>query len=231
MTTVSRLYRKRRILNSFDLFSGLLLSEKNLTDRDPYWWPNSGTFEVVVGVMLTQQTKWENVEKSLQTLKKFDLLSIEKIAELDVGILSEAIKPSGFFNQKSIRLKALCRAIYDEYGDFESFCAATSREWLLSQKGVGYESADSILLYGCRREIMVVDAYTARLLRDKCGIEGLDYEEMREWLESGIYGYEGQVCEMVGGDIVKAFSLYHGAIVEYCKKHTKKGVVGGELFV
>ncbi|MGE4398424.1 MAG: 3-methyladenine DNA glycosylase [Campylobacterales bacterium] len=217
------------MLNSFELFKNLLELEHNLTERDPYWWPHSGSFEVIVGVMLTQQTKWENVEKSIENLRCFGLLSLQKIAELEIGILAEAIRPSGFYNQKSVRLKALCRAIYEEYGDFDSFLSGVDREWLLSQKGVGLESADSILLYACRREIMVVDAYTARMLRDKCAMEAMEYEEIREWLEGGIYADEGRACELAGGDIVKVFSLFHGAIVEYSKKHTKKGLLGGPL--
>lgn len=216
-------------MSSFELFKNLLELEQNLTERDPYWWPNSGSFEVIVGVMLTQQTKWENVEKSIENLKRFDLLSLEKIAKLDVGTLAQAIRPSGFYNQKSARLKALCKAIYDEYGDFESFVDGVDRGWLLSQKGIGLESADSILLYACRREIMVVDTYTARLLASKCGMEAMEYEEIREWLESGIYSHEAKACELVGGDIVKVFSLFHGAIVEYSKAHTKKGSLGGPL--
>lgn len=216
-------------MSSFELFRSLLKLEQNLTVRDPYWWSNSGTFEVIVGVMLTQQTKWENVEKSIENLKRFNLLSLEKIAEMELGILAEAIRPSGFYNQKSVRLKALCGAIYEEYGDFESFSSSVDREWLLSQKGVGLESADSILLYACRREIMVVDTYTARLLVSKCGMEAMEYEEVREWLESGIYAHEIKACELVGGDVVKVFSLFHGAIVEYSKKYTKKGEVGGSL--
>jgi len=216
-------------LSSFELFGSLIELENNLSVRDEYWWPHSGSFEVIVGVMLTQQTKWENVEKSIENLRRFNLLSLEKIAETEIGILAEAIRPSGFYNQKSVRLKALCRAIYEEFGSFESFCSGVDREWLLSQKGVGLESADSILLYACRREIMVVDTYTARLLASKCGIEGLEYEEIRDWLESGIYGREAEACELVNGDIVRVFSLFHGAIVEYCKKYTKKGEVGGSL--
>lgn len=222
-------FHRRLILNSFELFKNLLELEQNLTERDPYWWPHSGTFEVIVGVMLTQQTKWENVEKSIENLKRFNLLSLQKIAELEIGILAEAIRPSGFYNQKSVRLKALCKAIYEEYGDFDSFAGGVDREWLLAQKGVGMESADSILLYACRREIMVVDAYTARMLRDKCGMEAMEYEEIRDWLESGIYSEDGKVCELVDGDIVKAFSIFHGAIVEYSKKYTKKGLLGGPL--
>jgi endonuclease-3 related protein len=215
------------MLNSFELFKKLYTP--SLKERDEYWWPNSGTFEVVVGVVLTQQTKWENVEKSIDMLKKFNLLSLEKIAELDVVTLAEAVRPSGFYNQKAQRLKNICKAIHEEFGDFESFVNGVDREWLLAQKGIGLESADSILLYSCRREIMVVDAYTVRMLRDKCGIENLEYEEIREWLEDGIYANEMRACELAGGDIVKAFSLFHGAIVEYCKKYTKKGEVGGPL--
>jgi endonuclease III related protein len=229
MMTANLSFRKRHLLSSFELFGSLIELEKNLTERDAYWWPHSGSFEVIVGVLLTQQTKWENVEKSIENLKRFDLLSLEKIAEMELGILAEAIRPSGFYNQKSVRLKALCKAIYDEYGDFESFTSSVDREWLLSQKGVGLESADSILLYACRREIMVVDTYTARLLASKCGMEAMEYEEIREWLESSIYGREAEACELVGGDIVKVFSLFHGAIVEYCKKYTKKGEVTGPL--
>ncbi len=216
-------------MNSFELFRSLFEIEKNLTARDEYWWPRSGSFEVVVGVVLTQQTKWENVEKSIENLKRFNLLSLQKIAELEIGILAEAIRPSGFYNQKSVRLKALCKAIFEEFGDFESFVSGADREWLLSQKGVGFESADSILLYACRRKIMVVDAYTAKMLRDKCGMENLEYEEIREWLEDGIYANEKEACRLVNGDIVKVFSLFHGAIVEYCKKYAKKGVIGGPL--
>ena len=206
---------------SFELFSELYTP--SLTERDPYWWPNSGSFEVIVGVVLTQQTKWENVEKSINTLKKFNLLSLDKIAGLDIGTLAEAIRPSGFYNQKSQRLKNICKTIYEEYGDFDSFASSADREWLLAQKGIGLESADSILLYACRREIMVVDTYTARLLASKCGMEAMEYEEIRDWLESGIYANEAKACSLVDGDIVKVFSLFHGAIVEYSKKRNKKG--------
>ncbi len=220
MTMSSRKSQWKHALNSYELFCELY--SPSLGERDMYWWPNSGSFEVIVGVMLTQQTKWENVEKSIENLRRFGLLSLEKIAEMELGILAEAIRPSGFYNQKSVRLKNICKAIYEEFGDFESFCAGVDREWLLAQKGIGLESADSILLYACRREIMVVDTYTARLLASKCSMEAMEYEEIREWLESGIYADEAKACELVSGDIVKVFSLFHGAIVEYSKSAGKK---------
>lgn len=218
-------------MDSFELFCALLEFEKNLTDRDEYWWPHSGSFEVIVGAILTQQTKWESVEKSIQNLKRHNFLSLEGIAKIDTDTLGELIRPSGFYNQKSIRLKALCRAIMERYDSFENFALSVDREWLLSQKGIGYESADSILLYACRREIMVADAYSARLLKSKCDLDELAYEEIREWLESGVYANSAKACKKVDGDMVKVFSLFHGAIVEYCKKYSKKGVVGGSLSV
>lgn len=216
-------------MDSFELFCALLEFEKNLTDRDEYWWPRSGSFEVIVGAILTQQTKWESVEKSIQNLKRHNFFSLEDIAAMNTDTLSTLIRPSGFYNQKSVRLKALCCAIIVEFGSFESFALSVDREWLLAQKGIGYESADSILLYACRREIMVADAYSARLLKSKCALDELTYEEIREWLESGVYANSAKACKLVDGDMVKVFSLFHGAIVEYCKKHSKKGEVGGAL--
>lgn len=218
-------------MNSFELFCALLEFEKNLTQRDDYWWPNSGSFEVVVGTILTQQTKWESVEKSIQNLKHFNFLSLEKIAIIDTNILCELIRPIGFYNQKSVRLKNLCCAIATEFGSFENFASSVDREWLLSQKGIGYESADSILLYACRREIMVADAYSARLLKSKCNMDELTYEEIREWLESGIYNNTKEACQLVEGDVVKVFSLFHGAIVEYCKKYSTNGAISGLLSI
>lgn len=216
-------------MSSYELFCALLEGEGDLTLRDPYWWPSSGSFEVIVGVMLTQQTKWENVEKSLANLKYCNILGLNELSDAGVALIAEAIKPSGFYNQKSVRLKALCKAICEEFGDFESFSSGVDRDWLLAQKGVGKESADSILLYACRREIMVVDSYTVRLLAAKCDMEGLEYDEIREWLEDGLYANEEQARVKAGGDMVKAFSLYHGAIVEYCKRRSKKGSVGGYI--
>jgi len=56
------------IQNSTELFKLLKKSGFDNTTRDSWWWPNSGSFEVVVGAILTQNTKWENVEKSLNNL-------------------------------------------------------------------------------------------------------------------------------------------------------------------
>ncbi len=202
--------------NSYELL--MELRGKNLLINKPkHWWPNFGTFEVVVGAVLTQNTKWENVEKTLDKWKaKNGEWRIEDIASLDPLYLADIIKPVGFYNQKSKRLIALSRNILKDFGDFENFIENVNREWLLGQKGVGFETADSILCYACGREIMVVDAYTKRLLKRK-GYEFESYDEVREWCERGIEENWGKIDEIYENDLNLCFARFHGKIVEYMK--------------
>ena len=199
--------------NSYELL--MELRDKNLLRNSPkHWWPNYGSFEVVVGAILTQNTKWENVKSALNNLE--DNLEIEKIASFEPLSLAEMIKPAGFYNQKAKRLIALSRNILRDFGDFETFKEEVSRDWLLAQKGVGFETADSILCYGCSREIMVVDSYTKRLLK-KAGYEFESYDELREWCERGIEENWNKIDEIYENDLNLCFARFHGKIVEFMK--------------
>ncbi|WP_456471205.1 3-methyladenine DNA glycosylase [Caminibacter sp.] len=203
--------------NSYELLKEL--KKKNLLKNRPkFWWPGYGTFEVVLGAVLTQNTKWENVEKALQQLKvKSEKLKVEEIASYDPVYLAELIKPAGFYNQKSKRLIALSRNILRDFGDFETFKENVDREWLLNQKGIGFETADSILCYACGRDIMVVDAYTRRLLK-KHGYEFESYDEMREWCERGIEENWDKLKEDYENSFNLCYARFHGKIVEFMKK-------------
>jgi endonuclease-3 related protein len=189
-------------------------------DSPPFWWKGAGEFEVVVGAILTQQTKWENVQKSLLNLKKHNRLSLQTLNSLDHTSLSLMIKPSGFYNKKAKVLKDLTKAILRDFGDFDTFKMEVSREWLLEQKGVGRESADSILCYGCKREVMVVDNYTNRLL-EAFGYEFESYDELQEWVVEGIQNKIKDIKSLYKGE-VNSFTIYsrfHGKIVEYMKEN------------
>ncbi len=195
--------------NSLQIYK--FLDAKNLLQNSPkYWWPNAGTFEVVVGAVLTQNTTWKNVEKSLENLESF--LDLDSFAALHVEILKEKIRSSGFYNQKAPRLLELVKNIKNEFGDFHSFVKKVTREWLLMQKGIGEESADAILCYACLRDEMVVDSYTKRLLKS-FGIEFKNYRQYKEFLESGIK--EAFTCK----ELNFIYARYHGMIVEYNKSH------------
>jgi|Deesub1362B_J571_1020462.scaffolds.fasta_scaffold05124_3 endonuclease-3 related protein len=139
-----------------------------LTEIGPRgWWPAESPFEVMVGVILTQNTAWKNVEKAIQNLKAERALNPEKIAELPLKQLEELVRPSGYFRQKARRLKDFVSYFLDCYGgDVQKMAdqnPETLREELLSIRGIGPESADSILLYALEKPYFVIDAYTHRI--------------------------------------------------------------------
>jgi len=202
--------------NSYELL--IELREKNLLkDKPKYWWPNVGSFEVVVGAILTQNTKWENVEKALNQLRMENgELRVENIASYDISYLAQLIKPVGFYNQKAKRLIALSRNILRDFGSFEEFKEKVNREWLLAQKGIGFETADSILCYGCFRDTMVVDSYTKRLLK-KNGYEFESYDEIKEWCERGVEENWDKLAKFYEDDLNLCYARFHGKIVEFMK--------------
>ncbi|MEA3373683.1 MAG: 3-methyladenine DNA glycosylase [Campylobacterota bacterium] len=199
--------------DSYDLY--LWLEDQDLlAEKLPLWWPEYGTFEVLVGAILTQNTKWEKVERSLQNLRSNHLLSLVALNECESDLLMRLIQPSGLYKSKANYLQKLVYSIVDAYGDFETFVEEVDREWLLAQKGVGPETADSILCYACRRPEMVVDAYTARLLVS-FGLEYEAYDDIKAWCSEGLQRVfdESQLPEK--------YALFHGMIVEYVKANSK----------
>jgi len=132
-----------------------------------HWWPGDTPFEVIVGAVLTQNTAWQNVEKAIGNLKRENLLSVKKLANVSLAKLSTLIRPSGYYNVKAKRLKAMLNFLTNEYdGDISNVKKKnirTLRPQLLSVDGVGEETADSILLYGLSKPIFVVDTYTKRI--------------------------------------------------------------------
>jgi endonuclease-3 related protein len=192
------------------------------TTRDPLWWPRSCTFEVIIGAILTQQTKWEKVEESLANLKEGGLISLEALSRAEVGQIATLIKPSGFYNTKAQRIQMLCTHILNDFGTFEVFQDEVTREWLLAQKGLGMESADSILCYGCGREVFVVDSYTQRLL-DTLGYSFEGYMQIQEWMQEGIEANLKKIKDIYKYEIKLhvIYARFHGKIVEYAKEHIR----------
>ncbi|RUM62825.1 MAG: 3-methyladenine DNA glycosylase [Sulfurospirillum sp.] len=208
--------------NSYELLVALKKLGYIKDERDPLWWPNALTFEVVVGALLTQQTKWEKVEKSLANLHEAGLMHLEALADADLKQLQMLVKPSGFYNTKAKRLKQLCINIREDFGSFEQFQQEVEREWLLAQKGVGEETADSILSYACGREAMVVDSYTQRIL-GALGYQFESYGEIQNWLIEGLLANLTHISKLYGKELPVStiYSRFHGKIVEYAKVHIR----------
>lgn len=207
------------IENSFDLLA-FLKAQDLLRNCPPLWWKNAGSFEVVIGAILTQNTNWKAVESSLETLQNLGLLTLESLANGDILVLQNAIKKSGFFRQKAARLQNLAQNILRDFGDFDTFQSEVSREWLLNQKGIGKESADSILNYACLRDFMVADKYTQKLLAH-FGFEFYEYDDIAGFLARGVEENYDKVCVLYGRKIAlyEVFARFHGKIVEYGKTH------------
>jgi endonuclease-3 related protein len=111
-----------------------------------------------LGVILTQNTTFTSVVKSLNNLNALSSLEYKAIKDMPLDELKSTIRPSGYFNQKSLYI-----LIFIDF--FESLKGRVpSRGELLALKGIGPESADSILLYAYNVSEFVVDAYTKRLL-------------------------------------------------------------------
>lgn len=208
--------------SSYDLLRGLKNMGYLKSSRDPLWWPHSGTFEVLVGALLTQQTKWEKVEESLAHLNDVGLLSLEGLSHADEKEIARLIKPSGFYNTKAQRLKLLCTNILNEFGSFEVFKKQVDREWLLTQKGIGMESADSILCYGCGREVFVVDSYTNRVLQ-AFGYQFENYMQIQEWMQEGIEANFDKIIRLYDIPVTlhTVYARFHGKIVEFSKEHIR----------
>lgn len=180
-----------------------------------HWWPASSPFEVAVGAILTQNTNWRNVEKAIENLKKNNLMTPEGILETSESELKSLIKSAGYYTQKAHRLKEFCKYLKEKYnGDIEKMRQqdiSKLRNELLSIKGIGKETADSILLYALEKPVFVVDAYTYRVLyRHRIVEEGISYDGIQELFHDNIENN------------AELFNEYHALLVktgkEYCKK-------------
>lgn len=173
-----------------------------------HWWPGDSRFEVMVGAVLTQNTAWTNVERALANLKRAGALSPEAIVAAHPRRLAAWLKPSGYFNVKARRLRALCRWLIAQRGVRSLARRSTEalRVALLSVHGVGPETADDILLYGFDRPIFVIDAYTRRIFKRLGAFEGTeDYETLR------------RVFEQALGSDAQLYNEYHALIVRHGK--------------
>lgn len=195
------------------VFDGLLA-----TYGHQRWWPGDTDFEIMVGAILTQNTAWANVEKAITNLKLANMLDAEKIVAADDKYLAGLLKPSGYFNIKSKRLKALCQWLIDQGGEKELAARETTRlrDELLAVHGVGPETADDILLYVFARPVFIIDAYTRRIFQRLGLIDGDEpYEELRFLFEREL------------GQDVDLYNQYHALIVVHGKDSCRKNPLCG----
>lgn len=186
------------------------------------WWPGEHAFEIALGAILTQNTNWRNVEHAIANLKACISLTPAALAALSRAKTEELIRPAGYFRLKTARLGSFLQWLTRAAPDHSALEDPTL-SWLqdvpdrqlrldlLSVKGIGPETADSILLYALDRPEFVVDAYTARI----AGRHGLIPEEA---------GYD-EIKEVFTAHLPREtglFNEYHALIVRTAKTWCRK---------
>ncbi|MEM4256726.1 MAG: endonuclease, partial [Thermoplasmata archaeon] len=166
------------------------------------------------GAILTQNTSWKNVEKSIKKLKSEGLLNFDSLLNLKIDDLELMIKHSGFYRQKANRIKEFLNKVKENFSDIENMRKEENlRDFLLGIKGIGMETADSILLYAFEKPFFVVDAYTLRIFK-RIGIikneSKNNYEEIRLMVENELNKNINDLKE------------FHALLVELGKDHCKK---------
>jgi len=180
-----------------------------------HWWPGETPFEVTVGAILTQSTSWKNVEKAIANLKKEGFLNPEGLNHINPDDLSTLIRPAGYYNAKTRKLKEFIKHLYENHdGDLGKMLAADAKDLrceLLSIWGIGPETADSIILYAAGKPQFVVDAYTKRIF-SRLGYVNSEtgYDSLKEFSEKNLPRN------------VKVYNEFHALLVRLGKNHCRK---------
>ncbi len=149
------------------------------------WWPGETPFEVSLGAILTQNTNWQNVARVIEVLKARGCLDPGTLTAMPQAELAELLRPVGYYNLKAARVKNFLTFFAQRGGNSMARLAQEPldrlRPALLAVKGVGPETADSILLYALNKPTFVIDAYTCRVLyRHGLAGESMTYEELQD---------------------------------------------------
>ncbi|MDA3923914.1 MAG: endonuclease III domain-containing protein [Kiritimatiellae bacterium] len=165
-------------------------------------------FEICTGAILTQNTNWKSVEIALKNLSQLGALTPESLLKLDNETLKTAIRRAGYYNQKSAYLKNLAAFF------IERDAPVPTRAELLKLRGIGEESADSMMLYAFKQPFFVVDTYTRRIFSH------LGIVEMKERYSS-IQNKFHTALEPVykENERMKIYQEYHALIVEHAKRN------------
>lgn len=149
-----------------------------------HWWPGDTPFEVAVGAVLTQNTNWKNVERAIANVKAKGPFTAEALLAMPQADLEQCLRPAGYFRLKTKRLRNFLEFLETAAGlEIEALAGRdlpSLRGQLLAIKGIGPETADSILLYALGYPVFVIDAYTFRILsRHALVPEEASYDELQ----------------------------------------------------
>jgi endonuclease-3 related protein len=148
--------------------------------------------EIFIEAILTQRTNWKNVGLAMDNLRAAKitrLMDISKMCKKDIARFAALIKPAGFYSQKAGYLSTLAGFVLENYktvSRMQKEPFAKLREELLNLRGIGPETADSILLYALEKPVFVIDEYTKRRARAKGITTDFSYHALQKLFERAI---------------------------------------------
>lgn len=175
---------------------------------DQQWWPAETPFEIMIGAILVQNTRWESVENAIINLKQANMLNPESMLTCKPEKLEELIRSTGFYRQKARRLIEFSRFFASHHGTtgLKRWPTKALRARLLDLHGIGPETADSMLLYALDKMTFVVDAYTRRLFSRLGLIQvNMSYDDMQNYFVQRLPG------------LLQLYQEYHALIVQQGK--------------
>jgi endonuclease-3 related protein len=196
------------------------------------WWPIFGDdapFEMLLGAILVQQTRWETVEQAILAVQAADLLSPEALRTADSETLAQLLRPTAFYRQKAPGIIAIGNYLCTHYqGSTAALLAQPTeplRRELLALPRIGPETADVILLYAGRHPVFVVDDYTRRLLGriDPRQHAATDSADTLDWSRARYDRVQAHIVQELGStaqdDQHQYYSDYHALINEQCVRY------------
>lgn len=180
-------------MNLFHYYKQLYQEFGNTLDYWPQWCAKEKTItereKIIIGMILVQRTSWHNANIALKNLKNKRLLSLPKIANLkSLEPLTQLIRPAGFYQSKPQRLFDVCSFIVNNGGIKKLMSINTNkiRSQLLNIKGVGPETADTILLYALDKAVFVIDEYTRRWVEKNDLTSEKDYLRLQQFFQTNL---------------------------------------------
>ncbi len=138
--------------------------------HEHHWWPlhtHDRGYEVMLGMVLVQQTQWGTVEAAVLRILDHGYTSFTTLADADPELLAQLCKPCAFYTRKSNALIRIAQVVASQPAGFSSLVVGERgvlRESLLALPQIGRESADTVLMYGGEHPLFIVDAYARRVL-------------------------------------------------------------------
>ncbi|MHA1779110.1 MAG: endonuclease III domain-containing protein, partial [Candidatus Heimdallarchaeaceae archaeon] len=131
------------------------------------------------------------MKKAVERLENRIGIDPRSIVAADVESIKESIQVAGLYNAKSVRIKEIAKIVMEKYnGNLRKILdlpLEDARKELLSLPGIGFKTADVILLFAANKSVFPVDTHIMRISK-RLGVikEKFYYENVRHAWEKAL---------------------------------------------